>query len=584
MTIKVDIHQTFAQYFKEKEIQRLAYVLSKKLSEGNICLSLSQYNAKVSSTEQISLNYLKESFWVGEGKERKAFILNEDKLYLQRYYYYETQILEKIFKQIKENDLLVNKEILLKERSFINKLFPKNNTEINWQQIAVIQSFLHHFFILTGGPGTGKTTTVAKILALMFRVNPQFKVALVAPTGKAAARLRESLLSAQESLKNSDASITKSFETIYSGTIHRLLKMQFYNRKFKYNKENPLDYDLIIVDESSMMGVSLMAKLLEAIPINKRLILLGDKNQLASVEAGSIFGDICLTQTIPNSFDKESKDLLSEIIGENTIEITKEPNLLTGKIIELQKSYRFDDNKGIGRISRLIINGKLKRKDLLFNSDNDLKSVFWTEDYQSYLFDDFIQNYEDYILEKDKTLALKKLNKVRVLCALQEGKQGVNYYNQKIIQYLKNKELIQPQGSFYHNQPIIITQNDYHLQLFNGDVGIIRYNENKELKAYFEGADQTLKSFDPYQLSHLNTVFAMTIHKSQGSEFDKVVVILPQNEDLPILTRELVYTAVTRAKTQVLLQAPYKVIEKSVRHSVDRASGITDRILKNKKL
>jgi len=363
------------------------------------------------------------------------------------------------------------------------------------------------------------------------------------------------------------------------------LKMQFHTNKFKHNAENPLDYDLVIVDESSMMGVSLMAKLLEAIPLDKRLILLGDKNQLASVEAGSIFGDICLTQPIVNALDEDEKSFLTKIVGENTLEIARNTNLLTGKIIELQKSYRFDDNKGIGKISKLIIAGKLSQNDLFLKQESkDSEAVFWTEDYQSPLFTDFIQKYEDYIFEKDNFKALRKLNNIRVLCALQDGIYGVNYYNQKIVQILKEKSLINPQGTFYHNQPIMITKNDYHLQLFNGDIGLIRYDENKELKVYFESSEDSLRNFDPYQLSHLTTVFAMTIHKSQGSEFEKVVVVLPDNEELPILTRELLYTAITRAKKQVLLQASYKVIEKSVQRLVDRASGITERIIKNKAL
>ena len=571
----VDIHKVFAQYFKSPELQDIAYLLSQRLSEGNICIDIEDYNKNHQETP-ISIEQLRATSYFGGAEDRKVFIEDNGKIYLQRYHYYERLIFKKI-QQLSRIPSQNNLDCLLKEKKFIKDLLQiDNKSSLNQQDLAVVLSYLSHFFILTGGPGTGKTTTVAKILRLIFHLQNKTKVALVAPTGKAAARLKESLLS-QSSLLQGD----KAFETIYSGTIHRLLSYRFSTRTFKYNAENPLDYDLIIVDESSMIGVSLMAQLLSAIPAHKRIILLGDKNQLASVEAGSIFGDICLTQEQQiNNLSSSTHQFMKHFFDTKELKIATEVNVLTDRLIELQTSYRFKDEEGIGKISKAIIKGQLHIKDLERTIKSpDKESVIWSNDYESPLLTEFIVSYKNYIQEPDILTAIRQLNKVRVLCAVQDGSFGTHYYNQKISQYLKTQNWLNPSPGPYHNQAIMITKNDYHLHLFNGDIGLIRYNENNELWAYFEDENENIKAYKAHHLSHYVSAYAMTIHKSQGSEFDKVVIILPDNKDMAILTRELLYTGVTRAKKSVLLLSPENVILSTVKKAVHRASGISERIL-----
>jgi exodeoxyribonuclease V alpha subunit len=315
------------------------------------------------------------------------------------------------------------------------------------------------------------------------------------------------------------------------------------------------------------------------------MILLGDKDQLASVEAGSLFGDLCQSQQELNIFSPEKSSFINSFIshsenkisGKNVDENNNHP--LFEHVIELQKSHRYSDKKGIGKFSKAVINNDSETiKDYFKNNDDQvLIDPYYSED----IFKKFVIGYEEFIRERDIKKALKKLNNLRVLCAVREGENGVRSVNLKIEKYLQEKRLINLSSIFYKNRPVIITKNHYDLNLFNGDVGIIRADENGELKAWFENNEDDLKCYSPAYLNSSETVFAMTIHKSQGSEFDKVMVILPDSIDIPILTRELLYTAVTRAKSKVFIQASEDVILQSAEKFVKRSSGIKNRFLEN---
>jgi exodeoxyribonuclease V alpha subunit len=448
---------------------------------------------------------------------------------------------------------------------------------VNWQLIAAITGVLNDFSIITGGPGTGKTTTVAKILAILFTINPALKVALAAPTGKAAVRMAESL---KKSSSGMPASISAKFEEIIPGTIHRLLGYIPGSPYFKHNSENPLNYDVVIIDESSMIDVALFAKLLQAIGNGTRLILLGDKNQLASVEAGSLFGDLCNTRP-QFTISKEKALFINGFINKTTKKIpndcivNSESHLLFEHVVELKRSHRFSGEKGIGKFSKAIINNEQDEIQGFFETRDE--HVFIDIDYDEKVFEIFIKGYADYIQERDIKAALNKLNQLRVLCAIRDGEQGLYAINKRIEKYLQQKKLIKPTTEFYENRPIIVTKNYYDLGLFNGDVGLIRYDGNNVLKVWFEDSSGELKSVLPGLISEAETVYAMTIHKSQGSEYDNVLVVLPDVADLPLLTAELLYTGVTRAKSKVVVQAKKEVILETAKRRVKRASGIMER-------
>ena len=576
MNSSIDIHQVFADYFGSDIIKPLAYACSKKLSEGHICLDLDHYFATDKQAISVS-DLLTKSKWVSDSIDKtNAFILKNNKLYLQRYFSYESDIITAIQQLITKEDTIEKSKLLEHKSELIKQIFNTEEQSENWQFIAAINAFINNFSIITGGPGTGKTTTIAKFLALAFSVNPKIRVALAAPTGKAAVRIKESILQAKFQMHAIDEPTKVFFDQIESLTIHRLLGYKKGTHYFKHNADNPLDYDIVIVDESSMIGVSLMAKLISAISPVKQIILLGDKNQLASVEAGSVFGDICQSELQINHFSQERLELINTFSDYKYSQELSQKTLLSEHIVELQKSYRFNKNMGIGQISYSVLNGDLDQTKIQsFTNDNEVQ-IF--SEYKSKDFEEFYEGYQNYISEKDNLSALRLFSNIRLLSPIHEGDYSVNYFNQKIESFLKQKSFLNPKIGFYHNQPIIITQNDYHLKLFNGDIGLIRENTEGVLQAYFESEDGSLQSISPNFINNYKTVFAMTIHKSQGSEFKQVAVVLPPQEDLKILSKELLYTGLTRAKNKLFIFSKSSILIQASQQAVQRASGIMERI------
>lgn len=586
-----DVHQLFANFFKNETLAPFAYLLSKKLQEGHICIH--KNDPALNSNEipyeppfnAANLNAIHQL--VGSSKDIRPFILHKDQLYLQRYFNYESTILHKIGALLKSEITQQEdrKNELMKISVLVKSLqanYPINTSldgdPIDWQLSAALLGVLNNFTIITGGPGTGKTTTVAKILSLLLTINPLCKIALAAPTGKAAMRLAETLK--QTSLPVSQQ-IKERFSQLKPNTIHRLLNPIADTIYFKHDQSNPLVYDVVIVDEASMIDVALFAKLIDAIGPDTRLILLGDKNQLASVEAGSMFGDLCKTQDSLNRLSQESADFINQFItdpkrkiADTFINTTTHP--LTEHIIELQRSHRFSSTGGIGKFSNAIITNKeAVLKDFILSKNEPAVIIDTNRD--NILFESFANGYRDYLLEPNISLALQKLNHIRVLCAVREGPQGIYATNRLIESYLTKQNLIDTKDEFYENRPIIVTRNYTDLALYNGDIGIIRKDSNGNMRAWFEDSDKNLRSVMPGYITGAETVFAMTIHKSQGSEYNQVLVILPPNSGSQLLTRELLYTAVTRAKEKVIVQSSENILLETAKGSVTRASGIIHR-------
>ncbi len=592
LTIKMDSHIQFAQFFKHPTLQPLACLLSQKLSEGHICLPVSELGAQVdllpeewqSLLEDLDTETIAELPLVGNAETlQKPFILHGDKLYLQRYFKYETDTLNAIQKLIAGEEALLPARLaaLEKHREIIAPLFAGGGTTgvADWQSAAVINSALQNFAIITGGPGTGKTTTVARLLALLFTVQPELRVALVAPTGKAAARMAESLrntkLAGFENLQD-------NFDGLEPKTIHRLLKQKPGTPYFRHNGDNPVPLDVVIADESSMIDVALFAKMLCAIGPNTRLFLLGDKAQLASVEAGSIFGDLCTAQGTGNTFTPGRRALINSFIADDSQKLpagaqaTDANHLLFEHVVELQTSYRFTADAGIGRFSKSIIAGNWPGVEAFIGSEDNEVTI--DTEYDEELFQKFAAGYAEYICEPDISLALKKFGQLRVLCAQREGPQGLYTANREIELFLLQRRLLRSVEGAYENRPLILTKNLYTYGLFNGDTGIIRPDPTTgNLMAWFQRSDGTLLSILPGYLPDAETAFALTVHKSQGSEFDSVLLLLPADVESPLLTRELLYTAVTRAKSQMLVQGTTEVLEAMTGRAVQRASGLGER-------
>ena len=597
-----DVHQQFAEYFALPDLAPYAYLLSKKLSEGHICLHLDKIGELLDTLPPAysrlapGTGRLKSIPLVAKnGADAAPFVLFQDRLYIQRYFRYETRFLQRIDAFLDtEKDLLQQRLALLQsQQALVEKLFAQpvtatgdDDEQTDWQLAAAITGVLNDFTIITGGPGTGKTTTVAKILAILYATEPDLKVALAAPTGKAAARMAESL---RNTKLPAATAIIEKFKELEPSTIHRLLKWERDSPYFRHNRDNPLRCDVVIIDECSMIDVALFSKLLDAIGPGTRLILLGDKDQLASVEAGSLFGDLCQSQGRDklNLFSTERRAFINSFItgaGQQISARHESPSTghpLFQHLVELRHSHRFTGNKGIGRFSKAVINNDTATLETFFTPGAD-DQVIIDGHYDNALFENFITGYEAFISEPDIRSALHKMNQLRVLCAIREGEQGLYTVNKRIEKYLHDKKRIRVNAGFYENRPIILTRNYYEHGLFNGDTGIIRPGDNGQLMAWFEDSNGELKQVLPGYLSAAETVFAMTIHKSQGSEFNEVLVILPRQVELPLLTSELLYTAVTRARNKVYVQAPGAGIVMAARRFVERASGIAPRLLESK--
>ena len=600
------LDQQFAQFLQELEPENTAlaiigFSLSAHLGRGHVCLDFSQPHEYLTSTE---LNWMKQALTtsrvVSICESVKSFnntqcplVLDGERLYLQRYWLYETQLEQAIHKK-----MVPKNWDLSSEQDFIRQLFDLNpdSNEINWQALAACIAAKQGFSVISGGPGTGKTTTVIRLLALLIQLyqtqlhsHPIIK--LVAPTGKAAMRLTESISSAKQALAVDDE--LKVFIPEQASTVHRLLKSNGKG-SFKYNGFNPLHVDVLIVDEASMVDLPLMAKLLDALPAHAQLVLLGDKDQLASVEAGSVLADICDSET-EHGYSAEMTDALSVITKMDLSEHTEiSGSILRDHICHLRKSYRFDANSGIGHLSVAANNGDFKAwQDVAQQGFSDIKISELNEEN----FEQFISlgadHYSEYIQSISRLSQHKGLNdeqakdvhaqfnRFQILCALREGRLGVTGLNEVIEARLKRKGAIEANQTWYLGRPVMIMQNDYGLNLYNGDIGLVlpQLGDDGKVRAkvVFIGTDQQVRWLQPSRLPSHETVFAMTVHKSQGSEFEHCAVVLPEH-NTQVLTKELIYTGITRAKKQLTCIGKSGVIQQALKRKVQRASGLRQRL------
>ena len=500
----------------------------KRLAEDKFFPLQSEAGIKSLSCPNLSqwLAALQKSSVVGQPGDYTPLILDKHRLYLYRYWDYEKQLVTQILARCHQKTINVNHNIL---KAGLSRLFPLQTDQ---QSVAAKTAVLHNFCIISGGPGTGKTSTVVKIITLLLEQNPNLRIALAAPTGKAAARLQE----------------TVKQETF---TIHRLLGSKPNSHHFQSHADNRLLYDVVIIDEASMVDLALMAKLAQSIPKSARWILLGDKDQLASVEAGTVLGDIC------------------------------EATRLKRNVIFLDKNYRFGKQSGIWALAQTVKQGKAD-KALSILKSKQYPDVNWhsisSSDYLPVpLIEQIVLNFSRSLREKQPEKLLELFEKKRILCAMRRGPYGVEAVNHKIEDELRRKGLIRVNSRWYHGCPIMITRNDYQLQLFNGDVGIILKGDNYKLQAFFPSPDGKIRAFWPNRLPEHETVYAMTIHKSQGSEFEQVLILLP-DQFSPVLSRELIYTGITRAKKYVSIWGTEQVFKAAVLQKIARSSGLREQL------
>ncbi|MFQ2716042.1 exodeoxyribonuclease V subunit alpha [Aeromonas caviae] len=451
----------------------------------------------------------------------------------------------------------------------------------NGQKLAAATAAARPFAVISGGPGTGKTTTVAKLLAILVETGLQGgkvpAIRLVAPTGKAAARLTESIGAALQAL-DLPPEWVEAIPT-EAGTLHRLLGVIPGRSQFRHHRGNPLHLDLLVVDEASMVDLPMMARLLDALPSHARLILLGDKDQLASVEAGAVLGDIC--SFIEQGISPAQAHWLSRQTGYR-LQGTPAGASVRDSLCLLSKSWRFDQHSGIGQLARACNSGDGAAVEAVWGAGfGDIRLHPWAGEAYNALIAEGVAGYGSYLKAaragEDPAAVFKAFNGFQILCALRDGPFGVTGLNERLELALAKAGLIQRDGDWYAGRPVMVVRNDHGVGLYNGDMGLCLPDDTGRLKVWFEQPDGTLRALLPSRLPPHETVYAMTIHKSQGSEFAHTVLVLPDSPS-PLLTRELVYTGITRAKARLDLYGDRALLAQAVRKKTERYSGLAQRL------
>ena len=517
-----------------RDNQKMAYLAVHFLQSGDTVIPIKK-NELIGEFPHLS-------DWIGNEQSGKPIIkINDNFVQINRIYHQETYLKSFVVNNGNVGD---NQKILDADLQFILGLYKHEYQEDSPQIQAVISAIQQNQLLLTGGPGTGKTFTIVRMLAGLFQIAGLQKeeVVLAAPTGKAAARMSESIRDSLKELAVSDA-LKDQFPN-EGQTIHRLLGISDNAFSARYNQKNPLPFKVIVIDEASMIDINLMYTLFQAIKSDTKLILAGDPNQLPSVEAGNVLSDFC--------------------------ELAKREDSLI-KQVHLTFSHRFKDDGGIGRLAKAVNEGNSKEAFRCLNADDSTQFIEMKseKEFQKLIYGELREQLE---LMKNATSpkeAFQIFKKKKILTALRVGRFGSEGIH-KFIQNSYDANHI----SFKNGFPIMIKKNDYQLQVFNSDVGIILNNDEGSLRVYFENGSDEFRDMNPYTLSNIEPAYAMTVHKSQGSEFDEVVLILPETKDTDFVSRKLIYTAITRAKKKFTLIGSEKAFKDAIGNDNKRLSGM----------
>ncbi|MBV8041200.1 exodeoxyribonuclease V subunit alpha [Pluralibacter sp.] len=566
-----------------------AALLSHDAGEGHVCLPLSRLhpeawgNAKsqafwpqlfaLAGNEDERRRQLQASPAISNGDTPAPMVLNDDRLYLNRMWHNE-QAIARFFNQSQPLPLADEATIA----QVLAELFPASQ-DVDWQKVAAAVALTRRISVISGGPGTGKTTTVARLLAALIRLSGdrRCRIRLAAPTGKAAARLTESLGAALRKLPLNEQQ--KALLPTEAGTLHRLLGAQPGSQRMRYHAGNPLHLDVLVVDEASMIDLPMMARLIDALPSHARVIFLGDRDQLASVEAGAVLGDVCAW--VSDGYTRERALELSRLTGTPVpVGDGEQAGLLRDSLCLLQKSYRFDESSGIGQLAKAVNSGKVAAMRAAFRhgfADISLNDLHTAQAYEAML-EDALAGYDDYLqllkAKAEPEAILAAFGRYQLLCALREGPYGVSGLNTQFEQLLARKRHITMlrYSPWYEGRPVMIARNDSALGLFNGDIGVALERGNG-LRVWFPMPDGSIKSVQPSRLPEHDTAWSMTVHKSQGSEFEHAALILPA-QPTPLVTRELVYTAITRAKARLSMYADEQLLAQAITVRTERRSGL----------
>jgi len=571
-----------------------AALLSYRAGQGDVCVDLAavgdaeRYGPLLGLSPEAWAEHLQQADWVGAAGESAPLVLEQGRLYLHRFWRFEHRVAECLQQRLVLDDSIDQARL----KDGLNRLFNRHQQDplhpdqdnVNWQRLAAAMAVLRRFAVISGGPGTGKTTTVVKVLALLLEQNPALRIVLAAPTGKAAARLSESVRSGIDSISGQiDAEVRAALPTT-AATIHRLLRPM--QGRFRHHRGNPLLIDCLLLDEASMIDLPLMAQLLDALPPTTRVILLGDRDQLASVEAGSVLADITGRGTELRYSAGFADQLAAVDAAERDAIPTAEPVPdIANAIALLRIGYRFSADSGIGRLAGQV-NQRQGEAALATVQSGDRSDLVWMDADTAGApaagcIDWAAQHYSAHFAEQTPEAALARFEQARVLCAMRQGPFGVTALNERITASLARRGLVAhaAEGGHYRGRPILVTRNDYASALFNGDIGLIWPGDDGIDCAWFPDpeavASGQLRAISLHRLPQHETAWCLSVHKSQGSEFEQVLLVLP-NEDNPVLSRELLYTGITRAKRHLTVHASGEVFVGACGTETRRSSGLAD--------
>lgn len=597
---------------EERELVSLAVALAvRALRAGSVCIDLRTIadavfadTAADDATAQLdvsSLDWPDPQRWLADCRDSplvategepdgRPLRINDDLLYLERYWRQE----ESVRRQLQHRSSAAPPTVDLDRlRTGLARIFTSAGLaegEPDLQRRAAAMSVLRWVSVLAGGPGTGKTTTVARLIALLHDQHPAaaagqrpLRVALAAPTGKAAARLEEAVREATATLPAEDRGRVGD---LGASTLHRLLGWTPEGRnRFRHNSFNRLPYDVVVVDEMSMVPLTLMARLLEALRPDARLVLVGDPDQLASVEAGAVLADIV------NATSGRDDDLVAKL-GQVLADPPASATALG--VVRLRHTWRFGGT--IGRLAEAIRDSDQDRViEILRSGDPALVFAEPAAEASATAGSGFEATFDAAALDTlrhavigparmikeaaeigDVRTALAELERHRLLCAHRRGPYGVTRWTREILRWLGDAiPGYASAGEWYPGRPLLITANDYETSLYNGDTGVVVQTANGLRAAFARGGSPTLIA--PVRLDAVQSVLAMTVHRAQGSQFRTVSFVVPP-PDSPLLTRELLYTAVTRAQERVIVLGTEEAVRRATLRPANRASGLRSRL------
>lgn len=607
-TVTAPIDWQFANYIgridSSFEVILAAGMLSQALGQQHSCVSLQQRcdtgeaipgSGIAPPSLQQWLRVLQSSTVVTDPGGSAPLVLDNGLLYLARYHHYESQVALEIARRSMPQDI---DEQWLALR--LQHYFPVQEKSFDGQKLAAAIALTRRFSLIAGGPGTGKTTTVVKVLALLRewgnRAGEKFRICMAAPTGKAAARLAQAIQHALQHDLCIDRQLAASIPYDVT-TVHRLLRPLPNSSRFRHTADNPLPCDVLLVDEVSMLDVALMAQLMTALPPRARVILLGDRDQLPSVGVGQVLQDLCagLEQENGNGelrYSLQQRALLQRLCGFELPPAKPGGGMdINDGIALLRRSYRFAADSGICELATIVKAGDVEAARALLQrvaagTVDDVvlmhpepNSRAWLESLAEPYLQLFRQWLDPAVPEQQK---LRQLDEYRILCALREGITGVAQLNQYVESYLVRQGLVPSLQLCYPGKPIMIAENSYSIQLYNGDTGVILDDDRGQLYACFESGEGSVRRLPLSRLPRWESSYAISVHKSQGSEYRHAALVLPLADGggglSPLLTRELIYTAITRARERLTLACSGEAFCGGLRRRVHRDSGLAERL------